>query len=180
MSCQSRLDLRESHIAKQITIESLTVLNLSEDMNELSTQNDEILLLFTLLKKETNQFKAIDNQTVGRFIFNKNGTNRKINKTVELAGHNPDSTYLIFSLVELDNENFNKTIPTIILEELIRGTFLKDFDKKRMNQLLGHDDFLDLEYRNLSTLYSGRKIIVSFKGFQMFDKFEYLLNLKFH
>ena len=158
-----------------IIIESLQVLNLSENMSIVSTQSDEVVFNFFLLEQLDEKIETLDHYYSPSFTFDRNGQEQFIQDTLSFSSKRKENLIAVFTLTELDKEDSVLEVQEILKKELLNGQFLKKVDPLRIDSLLGFDDFLGMHYFKFKQLEKGKKIDLEFKGRQMFDKFEYRL-----
>ncbi len=161
-----------------ISIESLTAVNLSEDMNEVSTKEDEILLLILLVKKQEAQFQVLFEWTHEYTFRNRNEVS-PISKNIPITSSTNKGEQLLFFLTELDNEHSEQSVINALKEAVLQTNDFSLLDKATIDRSLGHDDLLGFHALNLNTLHSKSSNSIQFKGLQLFDRFEYLLKIGF-
>ncbi len=173
VGCSPKLSQRV--IATQVRIQQLQAVNLSEDMSAMSSLQDEIFYKITFVKKEGTDFQPLD-ELASTTFFNSKSTQETIDKSYPLS----DADFLIFSLVEIDNESSESHIDEVLNEEIRKGDFL-NFQKNRtvIDSLLGDDDILGMKYFNLEKPIGVGRKEVKISGRHLFDKFDYRFHLLF-
>lgn len=145
---------------------SLQAIALSEDMSSLSTQEDEIhLFAFQIREGQVLQsyqsplclFNAKDSVHLVALNF------KQIEKEDELS----------FFLIELDNEQLNDQLFPYCQQLVINNTYATTLDMDTVHRAFGHDDLLGL--RRLKASEANIPFAITFKGLQLFDRFEYRL-----
>ncbi len=151
-----------------IIFQQLTCNNLSESMMGFGTSNDETLLLAYFINEKNGVIQQWNSEYQ---VFDEEIKLVELADTIQL----PMGFHrLLLVLVEQDTE---RTIEQ--LDGLIRTNL--DFDKLpfvykiKMQEALKDDDFLDAQVLKVEDLKSTQQ--VTFWGMQLFDEFEYLLDI---
>jgi|GEM_PF-1804079 len=152
---------------RSIFLDSLKAVNLSEDLSPISTKNDEIYMIATLVSK--SHPRKIRSSYTGTLNFDEdNMTNAIVTKMNVTEGYE-----LIVALIEQDS-NLDKThlltkFQSALLKELESG----ELEHFKLQEYLSDDDLLGFHKINTNSLwlYDSRKLI--FKGNHLFDKYEY-------
>ncbi|MEM9820917.1 MAG: hypothetical protein AAF985_07585 [Bacteroidota bacterium] len=163
-------------VANRIVFHQLLAENLSEDM-ALATQNDEILLYFSILEQDGKTWVERHQLSFEPFLFSKRGQQLALLDSLPLASFSPKSV-AVFALIELDEENSAPKIRKLLRQSLSTGRFLQHVDIREMNTLLADDDFLGLQYYPLSSLERGKRLKIRFVGRHLFDPFAYVLTIR--
>ncbi|MEM1323842.1 MAG: hypothetical protein AAGG75_26515 [Bacteroidota bacterium] len=166
-ACQTPRQSASPTPASQLSFRSLEAINLSEDRLHLSTHDDEILLLLV----HYDQRHLLQRDTAFELLFD------SLHMSHSLPYHLPliEGDYLVCTLLELDNEAFNPQILTLINNQWAEGGFLQKINRSRIDSLLGYDDFLGMQYWQMEAMEKGEVQKLTFKGLQLFDRFEYQL-----
>ncbi|MFK8104570.1 MAG: hypothetical protein AB8G15_18745 [Saprospiraceae bacterium] len=159
--------------ATHFQLRSLEAVNLSEDMSPVSTKADEVFLQVDLVRKEATRFER---KTILQSSFNCSEKKRRIDLSLAYKLHDPKADYLVFSLVELDERNSEAKVQQVLGEGVTQGLFLSQDHFFQIDSLLGDDDFLGMQFLNLSTSYFVGKDYLTIAGRQLFDRFEYRLH----
>ncbi len=179
MSCaRTTLDRTASALSPQnLQLDSLKAINLSEDMNPASTQDDEIILLSVQLWQKSEAPHQIVDYQFFEHTFKQKQERISFDDALMTKpnGIPLDAIYWINILIELDSEKSPQALIDILLEELQKGDFFHEVDEKYWDRLLEHDDVLDLQYRSFKSLLKSKHQYINFKGLQLFDRFEYQL-----
>lgn len=160
---------------KIISINSLKVLNLSEDMSAISTKNDEVVLNVFLLEQQAEKLILNTTYFSPSLTFDQKGKSNLIQDTLHIEPTKSANLIIVFTLTELDEENSIEQVQQILQKELLTGIFLNKVDPIHLDTLLGFDDFLGMHYYEISKMKSGKSLELKFKGRQLFDKFDYRL-----
>jgi len=151
-----------------IIFQQLTCNNLSESMMGFGTLNDETLLLAYFINEQN---ELILQWNSGYQVFDEEEKLVELADTIQLpAGFHR----LLLVLVEQDTERTVGQLDNLIQTNL-------DFDKLpfvhkiKMQEALKDDDFLDTQVLKIEDLKSKQQI--TFWGMQLFDEFEYLLDI---
>ncbi len=158
------------------TIENLQAINLSEDMNEVSTKNDEIVLLVFHVKNQ-DASQIILEHWIFEHTFIKRNEKYSINKSVSLNEKSIQGSKLLFLLVELDNEDSKNHVFKTLKEAIEKQSSFKNIEDSYLDQLIGHDDFLAWNSIDLNQKKLPKNIALKFNGLQMFDRYEYTLRV---
>lgn len=156
----------------QLSINSLSAINLSEDMNQASSQQDEILLVIYSIQNKVDAPRFKDRRS-REYTFKKRQEQFEIN----LRLPTDDSTIIgyLFFLVELDETNSSETVMET-LDLYLNTRPIAQFKNLEIDEALGHDDFLDKYFLDFSKPLPKQ---IQFKGLQMFDRYEYKLNIDY-
>ena len=176
LTCCHRSLQPSSSPARMIYIEDLSVLDLSEDRLPFSTHNDEILFIVQTIEIKNGLPLILQDTAFENLLFDTAQVQHSLNLLLSPQTVT-DSTYFIFSLIELDGENGTEEIKSTIRQEVAAGTFQKERQHRRLNKLLKYDDFLGWQLIPVKSIEAGDVRIVSFKGLQIFDRFEYQLKI---
>ena len=161
-----------------LNIQSLKAINLSEDMNEVSTKEDEILLLTFLIDNKDSTLQIIEDWHFEN-TFRSRAETFDISKTIDLKTLSLKHKKLLFMLVELDNENSVNAVNSVLKQTILKESSLDSLKNIDWDKLIGHDDFLDFQILDLNKITSSSPTSLKFSGLQMFDRFEYSLNITF-
>lgn len=149
---------------------SVKALDLTEDLNALSSKNDEVLVLAysihdslkraTLLHRESFVLTGQDNVRLVRWLYQKN-----------LTGE-----YLSILLIERDTDQSESDI-----EQLVRNNYFKLVVLFRAKGNYGIETIIDdndfIGIRTFDQLYKEREDKFEFKGIYKLDKYDYKLSL---
>jgi len=155
-----------------IKINSLTAINLSEDMNQASTKEDEIFFLIYSIKDKANA-PRFEGSMSRAHIFKKRQEQYDLN--LEISIDEPNINGYLFFLVELDNQQSQEMVIEV-LNQYLMETPLSQIENILIDEALGHDDLLDWYALDFSKRLPEE---ILFKGLQMFDRFEYRLSINY-
>lgn len=169
----------ETEKSSGIELLSLKATNLSEDGTLLSSGNDEIFLSVNFFIKEGNVYVNRYNKFYGSWTFNKKSLERTINEQFKLKKKTLKGGLLVFTLVELDENNrenmLNEDVKLELLEQL-NGTG-GSINEKKIESILKGNDLLGVKLIKLSEV-NASLITTEFSGSVALDKYDYLLNWK--
>lgn len=174
LHCNKPINSLSDLDVSSINIQSLQAINLSEDMNEVSTKEDEILLLVFLVDSKGALLQTEQNWDF-KHTFKKRQEVINLDLEIDLKDIDLYRKQLLFLLVELDNEHFNTAINGIVKQAIEKESDLQKLNNLQFDKLLKHDDLLDIQWIELNNVNTG---LLKFSGLQLFDKFEYLLKYK--
>lgn len=159
--------------ATHFQLRSLEAINLSEDMSPVSTKADEVLLQVDLVKRAATKFEC---KTIlqSSFDFSEERRTVELNLESKLLAANAD--YLVFSLVELDERNSQAKVQQVLETGVTQGLFLSQAHFFQLDTLLGDDDFLGMQFLDLSKSHFVGDYYLTIAGRQLFDKFEYRIH----
>lgn len=164
---------------KGIELLSLTANDLSENMTDFSSKNDEIVLVASLLEQKADTLVLLESKHFGVYRFDSTHVSQQLDSKIDLQAYPLDNSIIVFTLVEMDNQNPPRNIAAIINRELVKGKFLTDErERYRLNKLLGDNDVLSIQYLQLKDLKRPTTKTINFSGMQLFDLFNYELRLK--
>ena len=161
--------LVEQKAASSIQLDSLLVLDLSEDMSRLSTQEDEIVLLVYLSQNGVIRDSWQSPLYTFTLRHNKHALSHRF-QALQAADR------LSFFLIELDEEQFSPDVLERCAAAVKAPHFPHQFDPPRLDSLIGDDDLLGM--RSITPQTQVGSQIIRFKGRQLFDAFEYQLHLR--
>jgi len=107
----------------------------------------------------------------GAFLFDEPKKEQLIEETIDI-----NEGYFIATLIEIDTERTSDAIAQDVFkmyETLVHSDIETDDNKTKLELAIGDDDFLDVEYIDLSTLSQTNEI--TFWGIHLFDEFQYRL-----
>ena len=162
---------------KTLKIESIEGLNLSEDMSSMSSMQDEILCKITLVTKINNAFQIEEEATIPILKFNSKTKRHSIEQSFDLK--ESLNRYLVFSLVEIDNENSSQVLNETLSDEIKKGTFLNLQSSLQIDTLIGDDDFLGMKFIDFSKVPKPGRRAIKISGRQLFDKYDYRIYYHF-
>lgn len=149
----------------------LTAYDLTEDVSQFSTKNDE-LMLFVYIDSMNNQYPKLIYQDY--FVID------SLHKTkiFALNDSNMYGSMLTFVLIEIDSRKNLKQIEPVVRLNLVDLTdTTQNIDIKSINELFGDDDLLGIKRIPLSEL-SKKDFILDFKGIHLFDSYNYRIEIK--
>ncbi len=158
-----------------IFIQTLQVFNLSEDMSNVSTKSDEVVLNVFLLEQKKDTLVLRDYFYSPSLSFDYKGQSHAIIDSLSVGTDKENELITVFTLTELDENDSVTKVQKTLRKELLTGDFLKRIDAIHLDTILGFDDFLGMHYFRLNEMEKGKAFELEFKGRQLFDKFEYHL-----
>lgn len=147
-----------------IVLEKLTAENLSEDMNRVSSKNDEILLLCFLMDSNGNISTAWSSKYM---FFESRGVAIDLNQIINTN----EADILKIFLIEQDTERTEKE-----LEELISNNIGKT--KAEFSKIIKDDDLLDLKSFDLNQAQFYKENKLKMWGVHIGDEYEYWLDFR--
>ncbi len=165
LSCQGQKNmLRAVFTPNKIVFQSLTAIDLSEDMIALSSKNDEIVLRVDILLEQAPWYKNAVCQKI--LVDSLNYPHRIIPNIITSTQQN-----IIVSLTELDNETAF-AVHTIFDSLLIQHRIL-NISEHQLDSLLGYDDLLGLQILDGKKGFRQKKQKLVFRGRQFMDTYHY-------
>jgi len=156
---------KDRSVEKNFTC-SILAKNLSEDGTEMSSQRDELLILFY----SKNALSVLSEPLVCQdFVFDQIGVSQKFEFSTS-----QDQEIHIF-VIEKDTELSNASLEAIVRlrQKELREAFQAK-SSKAIIKILGDDDLLGVT--SLESLSKKQKVEIS--GMQLFDKFHYELEIR--
>ncbi len=156
---------------KLIVLKNLMCHNLSESMMGFGTIDDETLLLVYFLDKN---FTILDQWQSKYIPFSEEKDMFYINDTIDI----PRATdALLAVLIEQDTERDENTLEQLTRQHIVWEK-LPFINKLQMQSALKDDDYLDAYFLKKEDFSTTQQL--DFWGMQLFDEFEYALNIQFH
>lgn len=162
-------------LIRQIELQALRSIDISENMSILSTHDDEIILIAYLLQPDADSLKILDSRLFRDLTFDSSRTEYALDYKMVPETGEPGNTLAAFLLVELDNSGTEENIKYIFDRKIVRFTDGHPPSRLAVDTLFGTDDFLDLEVLPFDEVKGGGEQEVIFKGMHLFDRFEYRL-----
>lgn len=178
LSCQS-LKYTTQRTVEKLNIHSLKAVNLSENSNAFSTHNDEIFLAVYQLNIQNEQSSIESKKKWGPLVFTTQSAEVLLENALDIS-KSQDSSFILFALIELDNEQWNAHLDRVLESEIEAQSFFKRGQERRIDSLMQHDDFLGWKYIDPNDVNKNNEQVLIFKGIQLFDRYEYHLKLLAH
>lgn len=148
---------------RQTNLQQLTALDLSENATQLSTQEDEIVVLVYSTGSKSSLLWQSE-----VFSFSEKNSSITLYQTIAWP---PEQAELALVLIELDNDSLSSTVSTTIQDALSE----QPLDLLALDNDIGDDDLLGIQY--LSCPFKSSEHLLTFKGLQLFDRYQYTLQL---
>lgn len=165
--------------ASGLEFQTLKATNLSEDGTMLSSGDDEIFLSVNFFVKEGNIYVNRYNKFYGQWVFNKKSMERALGERFELKRKMLKEGLMIFTLVELDENNrenaINEALKVELLEEL-NGTG-GTINESKIESVLKGNDLLGVKLIRMNEVNTDSNN-TEFSGSVAMDKYNYILSWK--
>jgi hypothetical protein len=160
-------------LAKDLIVQSLEAMDISENMASVSTQNDEIFFMVSYVNEIDSHYNIINEQIFKELLFD---SLHHIYQWKDKIALN-EIDYIVFSLVELDDYNSHKKVEKLLKAKINKGVFLQEVNHSEMDSLLSYDDFLGMKYLKREEILQHKKIEVRISGRHLLDKYDYSVNI---
>lgn len=149
---------------------SVKGLDLTEDMSQMSSKNDEVTLLFYELFDSEKQVKLVYSTS---FTLTQNLREKRL--SWQFDDRLKNSTYLVV-LIERDTDQTTQEVEDLITKQYfeIEGYFSKQ-GNFGIEKYIGDNDIIGI--KSIGRLVSNQPIDLEFKGFFKLDKYNYLLSV---
>ncbi|MFK7809860.1 MAG: hypothetical protein AB8F74_18785 [Saprospiraceae bacterium] len=147
---------------KEIHFEKLDCIELSENFKRISTQNDEILVLYYLLKNET---EIVDKKRSSYLKFDSEVNSIALTEKI-IVPKELNNYKLKIVLIEQDTDRSEIAVQELVSQNL-------DKNEKELSQIILDDDLLGVKEMELRKLKQNEINIIKYWGVHLFDEYEY-------
>lgn len=153
-------------------IDSLKAIDLSENLSPISTKNDEIYMIASVVT--VSHPRKIRSSYTSSLVFD----SKQLSNAIVTGLDIPKNHELIVALVERDSNLDKVRLLTKFQANLLKLLEHSELEKFKLQEFLGDDDLLGYHQIDANSLwlYNSDKLV--FKGNHLFDKYEYHLSYK--
>jgi len=148
----------------EITLDKIICGNLSEDMNRVSSHNDEILLLCFLMDSNGNISTAWSSEYM---LFESRGVEVKLNHFIAIN----NASFLKIFLLEQDTERTESELLALVQNNI-------DKSKEDLAKIIKDDDLLYLKTFDLNQAQFYKENKLKMWGVHIGDEYEYWLGFR--